>query len=157
MDHSLRRISVTTTVAQQTHQQRFGDVLVRAIGGAGRLAGTTLAGAIPGLPILSAAVSSVSSLSALAPRETGGIESRAGAVPVASHLSTETLSSAGQGLPMQGPGGSFDALMCSMRQEADRSISVQLQLQQENREYNTLTNVLKVRHDSAKSAINNLR
>ena len=44
-----------------------------------------------------------------------------------------------------------------MRAEADRSMLVQMQMQQESREYNTVSNVLKVRHDSAKSAINNIR
>jgi hypothetical protein len=34
---------------------------------------------------------------------------------------------------------------------------MQMQMQQESREYNTISNVLKVRHDSAKSAINNIR
>jgi hypothetical protein len=34
---------------------------------------------------------------------------------------------------------------------------MQMQMQQESREYNAVSNVLKVRHDSAKSAINNIR
>ena len=37
------------------------------------------------------------------------------------------------------------------------ALELQLQVQQESREYNAITNVLKVRHDSAKSAINNIR
>jgi hypothetical protein len=51
----------------------------------------------------------------------------------------------------------LSGMIGQMRAEADRSTMMQMQMQQESREYNTISNVLKVRHDSAKSAINNIR
>ena len=55
------------------------------------------------------------------------------------------------------PGTEFNGYLDQMRSEADRSMMMQLQMQNESRDYNTLSNVLKVRHDSAKAAINNIR
>ena len=54
------------------------------------------------------------------------------------------------------PAGMTD-MLSGMRAEADRSMMVQMHMQTESREYNTLTNILKLRHDSAKAAINNIR
>lgn len=47
-------------------------------------------------------------------------------------------------------------------QEMNRSFSIQYlaiqqKIQQENREFNLLSNVMKARHEAAKNAINNLR
>ena len=36
-------------------------------------------------------------------------------------------------------------------------LKLQRDMQQESQQYNTLSNVMKVRHDSAKAAINNIR
>ena len=40
---------------------------------------------------------------------------------------------------------------------ADREVELQDEMQRESREHTTVSNVMKVRHDSAKAAINNIR
>jgi len=53
------------------------------------------------------------------------------------------------------------ALQAKMQKESQsfqvQYIELQNEMQQESRTYNTISNVLKTRHDSAKSAINNIR
>ena len=38
-----------------------------------------------------------------------------------------------------------------------REVELQDEMQRESREHNTVSNIMKVRHDSAKAAINNIR
>ncbi len=161
----INRLSVTTTVPRQSQQVSFGEQMRNGLQTAGSLVGTTLVGSLPNLPIVSAAVSSVTGLagarSTVSAAATGVVpggqtvsvgsvgSAAGGAVAGASATSATLESSAGT--------GDVGGMVRAMKQEADRSMAVQLQMQQESREYNTLSNVLKVRHDSAKAAINNIR
>lgn len=159
------RISLTPTVARQTQQQPFGAVLKNALSAASQMSGTLL-GAVPGGGIVSAAVSSVTSL---ASRGTSGAVGRAssGVVALGGGATTGGVASSGGGgggsvtSQMAGSSGDVPANLTGMleimRGEADRSIMMQMNMQSESREYNALSNVLKVKHDSAKAAINNLR
>ena len=140
------RLSLTATISRQTPRTDFGSVLQSTLQQATQLTGSLL-GAIPGAGILSAAVGKVS---ALASSSGTGSASASGVLPMTSGASVG--SSTGAPVPAD-----LNGYLDQMRQEADRSMMMQMQLQQESREYNTLSNVLKVRHDSAKAAINNLR
>lgn len=151
METNVNRIAVTTTVPRQSQQQAFGEVMKNTLQNAGNLVGTALVGVIPNVPVLSAAVSSVTAFASQ-----GGAAARS-ASGVAGIGSVAPGSASGTALEAPATTGNLNDMMRSMRQEADRSVLVQMQMQQESREYNTLTNVLKVRHDSAKSAINNIR
>ncbi|MBX7096174.1 MAG: hypothetical protein K1X89_00545 [Myxococcaceae bacterium] len=159
--------AITLTSPRQTPKDEFGDVLSNAMGGVVKLGGAVL-NAATGAPVVSAAVSSVSALGSLhAQRATSGVVAVGGAgltstgggiVPMSSSGSAATVrtvatSSTGGGVE---PANMTDYLG-QMRAEADRSLLMQMQMQQESREYNTLTNILKLRHDSAKAAINNVR
>jgi hypothetical protein len=141
------RLSLTPTISRQTPRAEFGSVLQVALQQAGQ-AGAALLSAIPGGGILSAAIGSVTGLASRS--------LQAGPVVASGGLGGQTAVAATTTATADLPGG-VSAYVDQMRQEADRSLLMQLQMQQESREYNALSNVLKVRHDSAKAAINNLR
>lgn len=153
------RISMTPTVARQTPKNEFGNVLKNTLETAVTMSGS-LMGAMPGGGIISAAVNNVSALAsagqtARVGAAATGITSVGGAGSLAGgsiSATSQTLATSPGGVPAE-----MGGMISQMRAEADRSMLVQMQMQQESREYNTVSNVLKVRHDSAKSAINNIR
>ncbi len=173
------RISVTPTVARQTPKNDFGQVLNNSLNGV--LQAGSVVGSLTGMPIISSAVSAVSSLvngtgsshnnngmarnsSAVsgtinigtASPGIGSIEGAGGGVAVGSTVQTTGSTTRGSSASGVEPAG-MDNMLSGMRAEADRSMTMQLKMQNESREYNTLTNILKLRHDSAKAAINNIR
>lgn len=151
---STNRISMTPTVARQTPKNEFGNVLKNTLQTAVN-AGSQLVGMLPGAGIVSAAVSNVTALTGGSNGTAQGISAATGIASVGGggSATAQTLASS----PAGGVPGEMGGMISQMRAEADRSMLVQMQMQQESREYNTLSNVLKVRHDSAKSAINNIR
>jgi hypothetical protein len=153
---SPNRISLTPTVARQTPHNEFGNVLKSALQTAAN-AGGALLNSIPGGGLISAAVSNVTALAS-----SGSAQASMAATGVTSVNSVSSGSAGGataQALATSpnGTPGELSGMIGQMRAEADRSTMMQMQMQQESREYNTISNVLKVRHDSAKSAINNIR
>ncbi len=176
MDNShIARISVTPTVSRQTPKNDFGQVLNSSMNGV--LRAGAVVGSLTGMPIISSAVSAVSALVNSggtvggSAASTGSINLGAGARPGIQTVGggNTTVGGITVGSTVQGasthqtmatsgaePAGMND-MLSSMRAEADRSMMMQLQMQNESREYNTLTNILKLRHDSAKAAINDIR
>lgn len=149
----MERISMTPTVARQTPKNEFGNVLKNTLQTAVN-AGSQLVGMLPGGGIVSAAVNNVTALTGGTSGTAQGISAATGITSVgAGNATSQTLASS----PAGGVPGEMGGMISQMRAEADRSMLVQMQMQQESREYNTVSNVLKVRHDSAKSAINNIR
>ncbi len=149
---SSTRISLTPTVSRQTPKNEFGNVLKNAIQTAANVGGSLL-GSVPGVGVISAAVSNVTALasrggSAQASFAATGVSSVQGG----GGATAQAMATSPDGVP-----GELTGMIGQMRAEADRSTMMQMQMQQESREYNTISNVLKVRHDSAKSAINNIR
>ncbi|MFT3706675.1 MAG: hypothetical protein QM817_03315 [Archangium sp.] len=149
------RISMTPTVARQTPKNEFGNVLKSTLQTAVN-AGSSLIGMLPGGGIVSAAVNNVTALASQGGTAQGisaatGISSVGGGGSGLS-ATAQTLATSPNGVPNE-----MGGMISQMRAEADRSMLMQMQMQQESREYNTVSNVLKVRHDSAKSAINNIR
>jgi hypothetical protein len=175
MDNShVARISITPTISRQTPKSDFGQMLNNSLNGV--LQAGSIVGSLSGMPIISSAVSAVSSLV-----NTNGMGSGSAAASGVVNLGgggspgIGSVSNAG-GNVVIGPGttvagGSMNRttgssgvapagmndMLSNMRAEADRSMMMQMQMQNESREYNTLTNILKLRHDSAKAAINNIR
>lgn len=150
---SSNRISLTPTVSRQTPKNEFGNVLKNAIQTAASVGGSLL-NSVPGVGIISAAVGNVT---ALASRGNGAQQASYAATGVSSvqgggGATAQAMATSPDGVP-----GELTGMIGQMRAEADRSTMMQMQMQQESREYNTISNVLKVRHDSAKSAINNIR
>ncbi len=176
MDNNhIDRISITPTVARQTPKNDFGTVLNNSVNGVLRTG--ALVGSLTGMPIVSSAVSAVSALvngqntvtsSAAATGAVniggsagggaGGIHGVGGGITNVTGVGSTVGSGMTRSTGSSGvePAGMND-MLSGMRAEADRSMMVQMQMQNESREYNTLTNILKLRHDSAKAAINNIR
>lgn len=155
---SPNRISLTPTVARQTPKNEFGNVLKNALQTAAN-AGGALLNSVPGAGVISAAVSNVTALassggsgSAQASLAATGVTAVGGGGGTMGGATGQALSTSPNGVPTE-----LTGMIGQMRAEADRSTMMQMQMQQESREYNTISNVLKVRHDSAKSAINNIR
>ncbi len=157
---SPNRISMTPTVARQTQTTEFGNVLKDALNKGAQLSGALLQ-AVPGGGIISTAVSQVTALanqpaargSSAAGLAATGVTTAgtAGTAVVGGGLSTQIANSSGT------TPDSLNGYVDLMRAEADRSMMMQMKMQDESRDYNALSNVLKVRHDSAKAAINNIR
>jgi hypothetical protein len=159
---SPNRISTTFSVARQTPRNEFGNVMKNALSTAANASGALL-NALPGGGIISTAVSNVSALA----------NSSAAQASYAASAVTTVGGGGGAGVYGGGTGGGatgqamatspdgvpaeLSDMIGRMRKEADRSTAMQMQMQEESREYNTISNVLKVRHDSAKAAINNIR
>jgi hypothetical protein len=172
MDNNhIARISITPTVARQTPKNDFGQVLNNSLNGV--LQAGSVVGSLTGMPIISSAVSAVSSLvnrgTAGSSAAASGVVNLGGSSPGVQSVIGGSGGGIGAGTTVVGasmnrnpastgvePAGMND-MLSSMRAEADRSMMMQLQMQNESREYNTLTNILKLRHDSAKAAINNIR
>jgi hypothetical protein len=145
------QVSVTTTMPRQSQQQEFGEVLKNSIQQGVRAVGM-MSGAVlhsmPGAGVVSAAVSAVTNFANQAPHS---------ASAASSGIINVNGGAAAAGLANTAMSGDISGMVQEMRAEANRSMGMQMAMQQESREYNTISNVLKVRHDSAKAAINNIR
>jgi hypothetical protein len=160
MDGNHLNVSLTPTVARQTPRNEFGQVMKNTLENGVKAAGVVsgaLLGNMPGGGIISAAVTSVTNLASTGQTASAGLAASVittvggtGVISARSDVSSQIASSTGM------PSSVADMVQ-QMRAEADRSMMMQMQMQQESREYNAVSNVLKVRHDSAKSAINNIR
>ncbi len=151
------QVSVTTTVPRQSQKQEFGEMLKNSLQQGAKAVGM-VSGAMlqnmPGAGVVSAAVSAVTNFANQAPRTasaaSSGVININGGVAAGGGV-------AGGGLANAAASGDMNGMVNEMRAEANRSMAMQMAMQQESREYNTISNVLKVRHDSAKAAINNIR
>jgi hypothetical protein len=133
-------IHVTPTTERKTESSRFGDTLRAAAAGVadGIASGVGLAAPfVPGGLVLSAAV-----------RGAGRAVSAAASSPSTPGRAT------GDG------GGDVIEATRALQQEAQsfnlQYLQIQEGMQRESREFTALTNVMKVKHDSAKAAINNI-
>jgi hypothetical protein len=142
----IESIHVAPTTERKTEPGRFGTALRAAAAGVARGVASTVelaAPYVPGGTVLSAAVRS-----ATAPAR--GRAGTFGADPGTS----ATRAAAG--------GGEGDLLEATraLQQEAQtfnlQYLQLQESMQRESREFQALSNVMKVKHDSAKAAINNI-
>jgi len=149
-------LSITPTVARQTPQNDFGTVFARTAQEVVRAGAGVAANLIPGGPAVSAAVSSISSVVST----TAGGARAASTTPLAGGVG-------GAGGPLgtgaSGQGEQWDLLAAQKEMQAEGMkmnlayMDLQNDMQKESRAHNALSNIMKVRHDSAKAAINNIR
>lgn len=154
MQNRIDRTPVVITVPRQTPKNDFGEVLARTANGMAKLGGAIMSSA-SGMPVVSAAVSAVTSLASTAGRTPSQVSQPAipiNSVPGGSGAGAGYGAAPGVGADQYGSG-----MVDQMHQSSMQSLYLQAQMQQESREYNAISNVLKVRHDSAKAAINNIR
>ena len=149
-------LSITPTVARQTPRNDFGTVFARTAQEVVRAGAGVAANLIPGGPAVSAAVSSISSVVST----TAGGARAASTTPLAGGVG-------GAGGPLgtgaSGQGEQWDLLAAQKEMQAEGMkmnlayMDLQNDMQKESRAHNALSNIMKVRHDSAKAAINNIR
>lgn len=143
-DHRIDQVSIATTGARQTPRDEFGRVLASTASSALDAGVAFLGGVVSGSPALSAAVASVRTVFGAA---------------------AQPISGAGSGMAASGaPAGQLDSRLSDLngRIQDDRDydrqyLQLQMDMQRESREFNAISNIIKVRHDSAKAAINNIR
>lgn len=163
MDNS-NRINQTTiaqTTQRQTPQNDFGQVMARTVASVVQV-GTGVAGGLAmGNPVLSAAVSSATSaISGITGVARSGVQSVGGTPGTTGGASG---SGAAGGTGATGGAGEWDLMEAQKLMNAEQRsfnlqyLQLQNSLQQESREFNAVSNIMKVRHDSAKAAINNIR
>ncbi len=165
------RISMNVTVGKQTQGATFGEKVNAGLHQAGSLIGqgaSLLGGAIPGGQVLSAAVSSVSTLA-------GG---SGGGAAAASYAATGVVgfsgpTTAGGGSVQIGGGsaggpnltagagtngmGQYNTDIASMSSQNSQMLQVQMAMQRENTMFSSISNVLKTKHDTAKNSVGNIR
>ncbi len=143
-------LSITPTVSRQTPQNDFGTVFARTAQEVARGAGV-VASLVPGAPMVSAAVASVSSV----------VSSSASSVRATSTV--PVTGGVGGAVGSTGKGEQWDLLAAQREMQAEGMqmnlayMNLQNEMQAESRAHNAISNIMKVRHDSAKAAINNIR
>lgn len=158
-------LSITPTVARQTPQNEFGAVLARTAQEVVKTGAGLVSGMIPGGPVTSAAVASVRSTVASVASTNATITPIPGTagIPIPGAGGTSSTSPATTPGGTTGQGDAWDMLEAQRLMAEDGQkfnmayLALQNQMQQESREQNAISNIMKVRHDSAKAAINNIR
>jgi hypothetical protein len=154
--------SISDSVPRQTPKNDFGSVLADTMSSAAA-GGASLVGGILGIgPVTSAAVNGFKAsaarpgaVGALTTPGSGGSPGVApsGAVPVTMPAFPTT------GLPLD-PNATPQSLIQQVASNDPSSaafLQLQMWMQEESQQFSATSNVLKVRSDSAKSAINNIR
>lgn len=155
----IHSLAVTPDVARQTPKNDFGDLMAQGLkNGVAGVAGI-IGGAIPGVPVLSAAVSGIQNLLGMGSIQSGGTSANV-ASSVAGLGAVGAAATVGGGVTdIQSQ--STSSLLQSLANNPDGSSAAYLELQmrmaRESQQFTALSNVLKVRADSAKAAINNIR
>jgi hypothetical protein len=174
------RISTNMNVERQTPKTDFGDRLKAGMETAGHAVANgaaVAAQAIPGGAIVSAAVSSVTTLA------NSGSSGQNGGVMSAQYAQTSGIVQVGGGTgginttvgaggsvggsttaspnyAPQGAGGHTAVMQSDLQAsvaENAKLMQVQMAMQRENQVFSTVSNVLKVRHDTVKNTIQNVR
>jgi hypothetical protein len=161
------RMSTNRSVERQTPKTDFGS---RVRAGAEAVAGALAAGAaavapfVPGGAILSAAASSMAGLSQLG---SGAVASHYSAMPGTGAGLNTTLGPAGVnvgnalGAIGVNPGGptssTINQSLTGMQADNLKMMEIQIAMQRENTVFSTLSNILKVRHDTQKNSVGNIR
>ena len=166
------RVQIDQARARQAPRTDFGSVMATglsrttdAVLNAGQLA----APFIPGGAILSAAVTGVGGLKASAAGSTNSNATSPNSSTLVSGSGTPggggmtTSSSNLTGVPSTG-NPQLDSTMVAAKQMQELNMSFNMQylmlqqkMQADNRQFTTLSNIMKTKHDTAKNAINNVR
>jgi hypothetical protein len=168
------RVEIDGTRARQTPKTDFGSVMATGLNRTASAvldAGQLAAPFIPGGAVLSAAITGVGNLKTTA----SGLNSSGAAPNGIALTSGGGVGTVGGGSAATGAGGSqLDALaqggdsQAILMQETKRMqelnmsfnlqyLGLQQKMQADNRQYTTLSNIMKTKHDTAKNAINNVR
>lgn len=142
-------ITLATTTARETptppRAGKFGEILSKTVVRSAESAMTML----PGSPVMALAVRSATGTAAAS-------------VPVGTGTgSTAAAATSAAGPTASGTGGTeMPGLDGSLQQSQDMNLyylQVQEQVNQQNRSFTTISNVMKAQHDTVKNAIGNIR
>lgn len=171
-DNFSTKLNVGTQRARQTEKTDFGSKLKEGLmktADVALQAGNVAAPFLPGGSVVSAAISGVASLKDAAAGSSSGLSSIGGAATgISSNAGaiggTSNGMAAGTNAVNGSSGDSSMALLNATKemQEMSQQFNLQyLQLQQdmqnENRQFSMVSNIMKVKHDTAKTAIQNVR
>ncbi len=173
IDSTPVRISTNFTVGKQSQGVDFGQRVQAGLAGAGNaLAGgaSLLGGAVPGMGIVSAAVSSVSNHiggpSSAQYASSGMVNvGTGGAGPINTTVgggNSTVIGGAGSGPNFsagvsQNDVGMGNQAIGGMSSEMSSMLKLQYQMQKENMAYTSMSNVMKGKHDTVKNTIQNVR
>ena len=164
------RVQIDESRVRQAPKTDFGSVMSTGLSrtaGAVMDAGQLAAPFIPGGAVLSAAITGVGGLkSSASGYSAGGTAVGANSVGLQGGSGTTATfgsgSSGGVGVP--GASAGTNDLMSQTRQMQEMNMSFNMQylmlqqkMQADNRQFTTLSNIMKTKHDTAKNAINNVR
>ncbi len=171
-------LSLVPTVERQTPDNSFGAVLARTTGGVLSRSASFMGGVISQVPVASAAVSGAGSIvgSVMTAAPLGVISTSPNAIAVSangvrasgipSSAATPVASAGGFSGGVGTGSGSGDAweLLQAQQVMSNESfalnyayVGLQKEMEQESRQFNLLSNIMKSRHDTAKASINNIR
>lgn len=145
-EHRIDQVSIATTGSRQTPHEEFGRVLAATASSALDAGAAFLGGVVSGSPALSAAVSCAKTVfgAAAQPNERGKGWPGAAASDAPEVALDPRLSD-------------LNGRIQDDRDYDRQYLQLQMEMQRESREFNAISNIIKVRHDSAKAAINNIR
>ncbi|WP_224365303.1 hypothetical protein [Hyalangium versicolor] len=153
-NNRIASLSITPTLARQTPRNEFGAVLARTAQEVVKTGASIVGGMVPSGPVMSAAVSSVSSTVASVGSTNASITPIPGTGSTGSVTGTTGTTGQGDAWDML----EAQRLMAEDGQKFNMAyLGLQNEMQKESREHNAISNIMKVRHDSAKAAINNIR
>lgn len=159
----IQNLSAVQTVPRQTPKKDFGDELASVASNGARIGVGILGSAVGANPVVNAAVSSVTgAVSAISGVTSQNIMASSSAASTATTNGARQIATQSNAQPMES-GGAMDTLSRqeAMNRESQAFSAMYLQMQsdmqQESRQFNAISNIIKVRHDSAKAAINNIR
>jgi hypothetical protein len=148
------RLEIDTTRGRQTQPPAAPFRSVLAGGVSLLMTGAEVATHVVGGPVLAAAVhdarvGATGALAGGAPAGAGGIGAPAGSA----------FAAAAAGSAMGGDPGiaSVEALMQQGQASNLQLLALQQQVQQENQQFTTVSNVMRAKHDTAKAAVSNIR
>ncbi|MBT6177645.1 MAG: hypothetical protein HOI23_10400 [Deltaproteobacteria bacterium] len=167
------RVQIDSSRSRQTSRTSFGDVLSTGLSKSANTvmnAGNMAAPFIPGGAVLSAAITGLGSLKSAqsggsaAPNSTG-LSAGSGSVVGGGSQGVSGGSGTMDSVASLAAGGSEGAIMMQATREMQEMnqqfnlqyLNLQQDMQQENRKFTAISNVMKTKHDTAKGMIQNVR
>lgn len=152
-------VSVAVSVPRQTPHREFGTVLADTLGSVMQ-SGVSLVGGAVGLgSVPTAAVSGLHS--SITSSASNGISAANGMASVTGVVPAGATATGGAGAVPFDPNAPESTLLQQISGGGDVSsaafLQLQIRMQHESQQFSAASNILKVRSDSAKAAINNIR
>ena len=161
MTNRINQTSIGVTADRQTPQNDFGAMLARGIANTAQTVGGAAGMIAPGGAVISAAISQVAGRVANTSGGSYGVGGGGGTVggtaPAGQTTAPGGATTAGGSAPATDGLDGQKEMMAQNQKWTAQYLALQNDMQRESREFNAVSNIMKVRHESAKTAINNIR